>query len=281
MDGDVGPGVSGRSGVDFAVPGPGLTAAPARNDRSFQRARAIHRWCFSGLFMLLACSHVEAACVAPDTLTHSTIRIARYFDDAERDRDLLAIRGTGWFLSPTSIVTVGHVASAMHLSEQDWKNIEIVDGDITQSMPVRILRSAGSPPETIAVLELRNAFSGAHGLPTRMEPLLPEEAVVSLAYPAGTLRFASGRFVEYAVGEKLAGMAMFELYDGDDRLVLDHGASGAPVLDCEGRVVAAVSNLFTRTMRLLSSEVRISTPWGSANVVSVPVQVLKSFSQAQ
>jgi hypothetical protein len=77
------------------------------------------------------------------------------------------------------------------------------------------------------------------------------------------------------------GMAMFELYDGDDRLVLDHGASGAPILDCDGRVVAAVSNLFTRTMRFLSNEVRISTPWGSANVASVPVQVLNNFSQAQ
>jgi hypothetical protein len=169
----------------------------------------------------------------------------------------------------------------MHLSEQDWKDIEIVDGAIKQSIPVRILRLAGPRSENIAVLELRSEFASARSLPTRMEPLHPDENVLSLAYPARTLRFASGRFVEYADGEKLAGMAMFELYDGDDRLVLDHGASGAPVLDCNGRVVAAVSNLFTRTMRFLSSEVRISTPWGSANVVSVPVQVLKNFSQAQ
>jgi hypothetical protein len=38
------------------------------------------------------------------------------------------------------------------------------------------------------------------------------------------------------------------MYDGDDRLVLDHGASGAAVLDCEGRVVAVVMILMTRTM---------------------------------
>jgi len=31
--------------------------------------------------------------------------------------------------------------------------------------------------------------------------------------------------------------------------VLDHGASGAPVVDCAGRVVAVVSNLFTTTMQ--------------------------------
>jgi hypothetical protein len=36
-------------------------------------------------------------------------------------------------------------------------------------------------------------------------------------------------------------MALLEMYDGDDRLVLDHGASGAPVFDCMGRIVAVVS----------------------------------------
>ena len=99
--------------------------------------------------------------------------------------------------------------------------------------------------------------------------------MVSLAYPKNRLRFAGGRFVEYGGGEKFAGTALLELYDGDDRLVLDHGASGAPVLDCEGRVVALVSNLFTQTMQFFSQPIRISTAWGTANVVSVPIQVLK------
>jgi S1-C subfamily serine protease len=63
--------------------------------------------------------------------------------------------------------------------------------------------------------------------------------------------------------------------------VVDHGASGAPVLDCAGRVVAVVSNVFTQTLQFPSRAIRISTAWGSPNVVSVPVQVLKEFSQAQ
>jgi hypothetical protein len=169
----------------------------------------------------------------------------------------------------------------MKLSEQDWKDIEIVDGEVTQSTPVRVLRSTNTRSESIAVLEMRSEFSGARRLPTRMEPLLPDEAVVSLAYPSRQLRTASGRFVKYGDSEKLAGMAMFELYDGNDRLALDHGSSGAPVLDCEGRVVAAVSNLITQTLRFPSQEMRVSTAWGSPNVVSVPVQALEDFSQAQ
>ncbi len=109
----------------------------------------------------------------------------------------------------------------------------------------------------------------------------PEERVVSLAYPGDRLRFAGGRFVEYGQSEKFAGTALLEMYDGDDRLVLDHGASGAPVLDCEGRVVAVVSNVFTQSIAFLSRAMRVSTAWGSPNVASVPVQVLKDFPEAK
>jgi hypothetical protein len=64
------------------------------------------------------------------------------------------------------------------------------------------------------------------------------------------------------------------MYDGDDRLVLDHGASGAPILDCEGRVIAVVSNVFTQTVQSPFRAIRVSTAWGQPNVVSVPIQVL-------
>jgi hypothetical protein len=65
------------------------------------------------------------------------------------------------------------------------------------------------------------------------------------------------------------------MYNGNDRLVLDHGASGAPVLDCEGRVVAVVSIAITQTISLLASAVRTSTASQTPNVVSVPIQVLE------
>jgi hypothetical protein len=53
------------------------------------------------------------------------------------------------------------------------------------------------------------------------------------------------------------------------------------VLDCEGRVVAVVSNIFTQTMQFPSRAIRISTAWGSPNIVSVPIQVLKDLFDAK
>ena len=87
--------------------------------------------------------------------------------------------------------------------------------------------------------------------------------------------------MEYGAEDRLAGTALFELYDGNDRLVLDHGASGAPVLDCEGRVVAVVSNLIlTHKIQFMSRVFRIPPAWQQPNVVSVPIRVLKDLAQA-
>jgi hypothetical protein len=179
------------------------------------------------------------------------------------------------------MVTVEHVAVAMGLSDLHWKQVDILEGENKQTIDVRILRLTGSHSEKIAVLELRTAFSSAQALQIRMEPLASEEQVAVLAYPANRQRFVGGRFIKYGDSDKLAGTALLEMFDGDDRLVLDHGASGAPVLDCEGRVVAVVSNIFTQTLQFPSRAIRISTAWGSPNVASVPIQVLQEFSQAK
>ena len=233
--------------------------------------------------VVLASTRVDAGCIDPTTLAHSTVSIVRQFDDKEQEArpGVVAIRGTGWFLSPTSLVTVEHVAAAMNLWDQSWRQVEIWEGENKQSVLARIQRLAGSSAERIAVLELQTAFSGAESFQLRMEPLVAEEPVVSLAYPGNRLRVAGGRFVQYGDSGKFAGTALLELYDGDDRLVLDHGASGAPVVDCAGHVVAVVSNLFTTTMQFPSRTIRISTAWGSPNVVSVPIPVLKDLSRIE
>ena len=242
------------------------------------------RQCLLSILVLVGTSSgIEAACVDPSTLVRSTVSITREFDEHERKSEpgLLGVRGTGWFLSPRLIVTAAHVTEAMHLLAHDWKEIEIRERGTTTSLPARVLRLVGSNAEKMAVLELRAAFPDASPLGIRAEPLVPEEPVVSLAYPNSKLRFARGRFVEYGMKTVLAGTALLELHDGNDRLVLDHGASGAPVLDCEGRVVAVVSTLITQTINLPSGPVRVSTAWQTPNVVSIPAEVLKGFVRAE
>ena len=88
--------------------------------------------------------------------------------------------------------------------------------------------------------------------------------------------------MQYGANGQFAGTALLELSDGDNRLVLDHGASGAPVLDCEDYVVAVVSNLIlSGTIQWMDRAIRIPTPWQSPNVASVPIQALNEFAQGE
>ena len=80
------------------------------------------RTCSVLMFFLLlsAQSRAETACVDLAQLAHSTVGITRNFDEAERNAQsgVVGIQGTAWFQSPTNIVTVGHVATAMGLLDR-------------------------------------------------------------------------------------------------------------------------------------------------------------------
>jgi hypothetical protein len=179
------------------------------------------------------------------------------------------------------IVTAAHVADAMHLAHEAWKTIHVRERETNAAIPARLVRILGGAyAEKMAVLELQDAFPGASPLRIRNEPLVAEEPVASLAYPNDTLRFARGRFVQYGDSDALLGAALMEMHDGNDRLVLDHGASGAPVLDCQGRVVAVVSTLVTQTLSLPFGAVRVSTAWQTPNVISVSTEALKDFPRS-
>jgi len=241
----------------------------------------VHRWVLVLLVPLIEPQLSIAACVDPAQLTHSTVSIMRHFDDAERDArpPLVGVRGTGWFLSPTTIVTAEHVTAAMKLSTENWKPLEIADGDRSQFIAARVQRVAGAAAERLAVIELKHAVPEAKSVVLRSEPLVPEEQVVTLAYPSGKPHPVRGRFVRLGDDGKLAGMALLEMYEGENRLIIDHGSSGAPVIDCNGRVVAVISNIFMQSIHWGYHQIRISTAWGMPNVVSVPVHVLDDVSQ--
>ncbi|HEU5273274.1 MAG TPA: serine protease [Xanthobacteraceae bacterium] len=231
------------------------------------------------LFVVLAilgASGAEASCVDPGTLTHATVSISRYFSEAERasEPDVIGVQGAGWFLSPSHIVTVGHVTEGMKLAPWDWTTIDIRDGEETRTVAARLARIAGSGTEKLAVIELQHPVPNARVLATRSAPLAPEERVVTIVHAGHHPRSVSGRFVQTGEAGPLTNVDLLEMYDGRDRLAIDHGASGAPVLDCRGEVAAVISNVFVRNIQFASRDIRTSTSWGNPNVVSVPIQEL-------
>jgi len=243
------------------------------------------RACCALIFIALYSASIRAAtaCIDPELLARSAVSITRYFDGAERgaQSDVVATRATAWFQSPTTIVTAAHVAFGMKLSTQEWKPVAIEGDAGRRSMSARIQRVAGSHNEKLAVLELEGPVSNARSAAIRMAPLVPDDHVVTVAYPDNTLHIVAGRFVQYVDGGRLAGSALLEFYDGDNRLVIDYGASGAPVFDCEGRVAAVISTVMTQTLSTPFGAMRVSTPWGYPNVVSVPAHQLTEFSKAE
>jgi hypothetical protein len=245
------------------------------------RVRWFVRWVLLAGFVLSGSTTGTAACdIDPATLVRSTVSITRYFSESEKQAQpgVAGIRGTGWFLSPRLIVTAAHVAEAMQLSASEPKEIELGQMESTQPAVARILRIVGPAREKLAILDLERAIPDALVLRVRHEQLLAREPVVSIAYPKGHRRYARGSFVEYAADGILTGAALLEMADGNDRLVLDHGASGAPVLDCQGRVAAVVSTLITQTLKFGPRAVRTSTAWQTPNVISIPAAVLKDFA---
>jgi Trypsin-like peptidase domain len=247
--------------------------------------RTMHRRSLglTALLLLSVSTRLEASCIDPASLAHAAVSITRYLDETERaaQPSLIGTRGTAWFLSPATIVTAEHVSAGMMLAPRDWKQLEIRDGDVVRSIPVRVARVVGTGPEKLAVLALQSEFPGARSAAIRTEPLAPEDQVVTFAFPQGRPRVVGGRFVKYGDDERLAGAALLEMFDGNDRMAVDYGASGAPVYDCDGRVGAVVSTVITQTIPMMSGRIRTSTAWGTPNVLSIPIQALKEYTEAQ
>ena len=181
--------------------------------------------CFALLLLVSIAARAETNCVDPSSLAGSAVSITRYLDNQERDAksDVIGIQGTGWFQSTNTIVTVEHVALAMKLSKEAWKQLTVQSSSGTLSISARIRQVIGDSKEKLAVLELQSPVPSARTATVRSLPLEPEERLLTIAYPRHEPRSVSGRFVRYATEVPLSGAALLELFDGVTPLLDETG----------------------------------------------------------
>jgi hypothetical protein len=173
--------------------------------------------------------------------------------------------------------------------------IDVRQRDVTVQVSARLLAVVTALPEGFAIFELREPFPNAQILKLREKPLSRNEPVRGIAY-LDRIRFAKGRFAEIAGSSDIPGdhpfakvrrgSGLFEMWDieerNNDRSVLDHGASGAPIVDCEGNVAAVASSFVTQgSLYFAGREITLTTPWGMANNTAALIQPLFDITLTQ
>jgi hypothetical protein len=250
------------------------------------------------MMVIAQCARAEDACIDPSTLTATTVSITRYFTADEKPLPSLeGYRATAWFYGSTRyLVSIAHfVDDAPVLPRGEWRKVDVRQRDVTVQVNARLLAVVRALPEGFALFELREPFPNAQTLKLREKPLSRNEPVRSIAYLDG-LRFAKGRFAEIAGSGDMPrddpfakvrpGSGLFEMWDieerNNDRYVLDHGASGAPIVDCEGNVAAVASSFVTQgSLYFAGREIRLTTPWGMANNTAALIQPLFDITLPQ
>jgi len=242
----------------------------------------------------------NASCVDPSGLARSVVSIVRYFDKPRHNaagEEVFGERATAWFYtSPRHMVTVAHFAS--ELSTEGWQEAELRqasrDGEPETKVKVELRvvaqgqsadgrKSGGSAPipaDDVAILELREPFPNAQVLEIQPEFLATDATVLVLGYPGGRMQAAHGTIREVKDrASKYAGLTFLEV-QGDNRLLLNAGTSGAPVFDCrQGRVVAVLNGLLTGPSLpfLPADHSVVPTAWGSPTNTAVPASTLTAI----
>ena len=250
------------------------------------------------MMVIAQCARAEDTCIDPSTLAATTVSITRYFTAEEKPPPSLdGYRATAWFYGSTRyLVSIAHfVDDPPVLPRGEWRKVDVRQRDVTVKVSARLLAVVRALPEGFAIFELREPFPNAQTLKLREKPLSRNEPVRSIAYLDG-LRFAKGRFAEIAAGSDIPrdhpfakvqpGSGLFEMWDleerNNDRYVLDHGASGAPIVDCEGNVAAVASSFVTQpSLYFAGREIRLTTPWGMANNTAALIQPLFDITLPQ
>jgi hypothetical protein len=234
-----------------------------------------------------ACSPAVA-----ETLSRSVVSIARTLDASEVRTDpktgerITSIRASAWlYRDRQTLVTIEHAAEEMGLKRDVWKDITIAWSATEYESPhfffeMRAMLldtdddSADAPVRIMLEDELPQRLIPAQ---LREGPLKDNDPVVAVGYTHGVLRFATGKLnfpepsQDAELEEKPSPYLPFELANNNtnDRLAMDHGASGGPITDCDGKVAAVFVEVLTQDQEVsnaISSMMRILETFGSPEV---------------
>ncbi len=227
-----------------------------------------------------------------ETLSRSVVSIARTLDAAEvyidpkTGNSVTGIQASAWlYRDRQTLVTIEHAAESMGLKRDVWKDITIAWGTTEYESPLFSFEtramlldtgddSADAPVRIVLEDELPQRL-----IPARLRegPLLDDDPVVAVGYTHGVLRFATGTLnfpepsQDAVLEAKPSPYLPFELADEKktDRLAMDHGASGGPIADCNGKVAAVFVEVLTQDLELseaLSSMMRVLETLNSPDV---------------
>ncbi len=249
---------------------------------------------FSTLVLLCASATAqaqEATCADFDhaRLSRSVVQLVFMYDEPKPDGSI-GQRGTAWFIDETHLITIGHLAK--DVIGTDWQTVTVQYSDqyltatnTELTIPMRLVTTFETiAPENITLIELQHGMLGFEPLQVRYEPPKKDEPVVGAGYTDGILRAAAGwyRVPEPTSGvmaeppPDIQGYLLFELNgeDGRDRHVFDYGASGSPILDCDGRVVAVTSDIITQLRSFGVTTMRITPSTGQPNNTALPASLI-------
>ncbi|KQQ07686.1 S1 family peptidase [Methylorubrum extorquens] len=239
------------------------------------------------------------SCIDFSPASRAVVSVARYFDEPllEENREIVGEQATACFYtSPRLLVTAAHFAN--DLPDGEWQEVELRqatrEGEaetvtrVRLRVAVRGKISEGAKRELgptgladdVAIMELQDPFPNATVLDVQLAVPPQNASVLVLGYADGQLRAARG--IVRRAGEassRYAGLTLLEV-QGTNRLLLNGGASGAPVLDCvKGAVVAVLNGLLTSpSLPFLPSHYAvIPTPWGSPTNTAVPASSLAAI----
>lgn len=249
---------------------------------------------FSTLALLCAGVTAQAQEVACEDfdynrLARSVVQLVFMYDKLKPDGSI-GHRGTAWFIDETHLVTIGHLAE--DVIETDWQTVTVQYSDqyltttnTELAIPMRLVTTFETiAPENITLIELQHGMLGFEPLQVRYDPPRKDEPVVGAGYTGGTLRAAAGwyRVPEPTAGvmtespPEIQGYLLFELNgeDGRDRHVFDYGASGSPILDCDGRVIAVTSDIITQLRSFGVTTMRLTPSTGEPNNTALPASLI-------